>query len=76
MSEKILKKFRKSKQRQRTLEILQSTEMHPTATWLFDQLFLLRTIKGKPIHFTLTKEMAFSQIYRCCREQQDLVGTV
>ncbi len=38
MSEKIFKKYRKSKQRQRILEILQSTEMHPTATWIFDRL--------------------------------------
>jgi len=38
MSKKVLKKYRKSKQRQRTLEILQSTEMHPTATWIYDQL--------------------------------------
>ncbi|MCH8021774.1 transcriptional repressor [candidate division KSB1 bacterium] len=38
MSEKILKKYRKSKQRQRTLEILQSTEIHPTATGVYDRL--------------------------------------
>ena len=38
MREKILKKYRKSKQRQKILEILKSTEMHPTATWIYDQL--------------------------------------
>ena len=31
-------KYRKSKQRQRILEILQSTEIHPTANWIYDQL--------------------------------------
>jgi len=38
MTEKILKKYRKSKQRQKILEILQSTEIHPTATWVYDRL--------------------------------------
>lgn len=32
------KKYRNSKQRQRTLEILRSTDIHPTATWVYDQL--------------------------------------
>jgi Fur family peroxide stress response transcriptional regulator len=31
-------KIRKSKQRERILELLQSTGIHPTATWIYDQL--------------------------------------
>jgi Fur family peroxide stress response transcriptional regulator len=31
-------KIRKSKQREKILEILQSTGIHPTATWIYDQL--------------------------------------
>ena len=31
-------KYRNSKQRQRILEILRSTESHPTASWVYDQL--------------------------------------
>ncbi|MFP4373553.1 MAG: Fur family transcriptional regulator [Spirochaetaceae bacterium] len=32
------KKLRRSKQRSRMLELLRSTEEHPTATWLYDEL--------------------------------------
>ena len=31
-------KIRKSKQRERILELLRSTGTHPTATWIYDQL--------------------------------------
>lgn len=32
------KKLRRSKQRSRMLDLLRSTEEHPTATWLYDEL--------------------------------------
>ena len=32
------KKYRTSKQRTRVLEILRSTESHPTATWIYERL--------------------------------------
>ncbi|MFP3960201.1 MAG: transcriptional repressor [Spirochaetaceae bacterium] len=32
------RKLRRSKQRDRMLELLQNTNKHPTATWLYDQL--------------------------------------
>lgn len=31
-------KYKKSKQRERILELLQNTDTHPTATWLYDHL--------------------------------------
>ena len=38
MSEKEHKIFRQSKQRNRLLELLRSTDSHPTADWLYEQL--------------------------------------
>lgn len=32
------KQYRNSRQRERILEVLRSTECHPTATWLYDKL--------------------------------------
>lgn len=33
-----MKKYKYSKQRERILDLLQNTGMHPTATWIYDQL--------------------------------------
>ena len=38
MTKKSLKILRQSKQRTRILEILRSTEIHPTADWLYEKL--------------------------------------
>ena len=38
MTEQEQKVFRQSKQRNRILELLQSTDSHPTADWLYQQL--------------------------------------
>jgi Fur family peroxide stress response transcriptional regulator len=32
------KKYKRSKQRERILELLRSTERHPTASWIYDKL--------------------------------------
>ena len=38
MKNKEKSKYRRSKQRQRILELLHATETHPTANWLYDKL--------------------------------------